>query len=319
MATRSRSRSHSYSVSDPAVKASPEEELLAQLIGLLEAGVSPWQRPWSSPLRYQNLVSGHAFSGGNPALLAMQCAARASTDRLFCTATQARSKGWHPAKGSKCYRIFQPVPITIRPDESAGGEGQGAQEGAVRSFTRFRAIPLFAASDLAGDGVTDAINATVSRLSETFTHQPLVALERLSPWEAHIHHDPSGDRAFYAPALDRITLPAASRFAHIEHYGATLCHELIHLSGHRSRLDRPGITSGCDFGSPEYAEEELIAEVGAFLLCEDLGIGSVIERHASYLDSWLQVLSRGPRALTSTLSAAARAAKLILPPVSSDA
>ncbi|MFD6508704.1 zincin-like metallopeptidase domain-containing protein [Bacillus sp. NPDC060175] len=48
---------------------------------------------------------------------------------------------------------------------------------------------------------------------------------------------------------------------------STLFHEFIHSTGHSSRLKRDGITSATvNFGSEEYSEEELVAEIGASML-----------------------------------------------------
>ena len=46
---------------------------------------------------------------------------------------------------------------------------------------------------------------------------------------------------------------------------------MTHSTGHPSALNR-----GCntDFGSPEYAQEELVAELGSLFLSADLGIQS---------------------------------------------
>ena len=54
-----------------------------------------------------------------------------------------------------------------------------------------------------------------------------------------------------------------------EGFYSTLCHELVHWSGVKARLDRD--LSG-RFGDDAYAMEELVAELGSAFLCADLGI-----------------------------------------------
>ena len=68
-----------------------------------------------------------------------------------------------------------------------------------------------------------------------------------------------------------------------------------------------------DFGSPSYAREELIAELGAFLLCTRLQISSRVDNHASYLDHWIKCLKEKPGFLMTALSKAKKASLLILP------
>lgn len=65
-------------------------------------------------------------------------------------------------------------------------------------------------------------------------------------------------RAYYSPAGDYISLPPITAFDTEEEYWSTLWHELIHWTGHSSRLDRK-------FSKDEenYAYEELVAEIGS--------------------------------------------------------
>ncbi len=104
------------------------------------------------------------------------------------------------------------------------------------------------------------------------------------------------NRAYYSPGADRIVLPTTSQFRSPEDYWSTLLHELVHATGHRSRLDREGITSSSrEFGDPVYAFEELIAETGSAFLCAHLGIFGEVQ-HESYLSGWLSVLRNDKKA-----------------------
>jgi len=58
-------------------------------------------------------------------------------------------------------------------------------------------------------------------------------------------------------------MPSPACFQCPEAYYTTLYHELVHAAGHPSRLNRPTLTDLCLFGSPTYAKEELVAEMGA--------------------------------------------------------
>jgi len=58
-------------------------------------------------------------------------------------------------------------------------------------------------------------------------------------------------------------MPARSRFVDAPHYYSTLFHELVHGTGHESRLHR---SFGEGFGDELYSKEELIAEMGAAFL-----------------------------------------------------
>ena len=105
-------------------------------------------------------------------------------------------------------------------------------------------------------------------------------------------------------------MQAPESFTSREAFAATWAHEQIHSTGHASRLDRP--QSGA-MGSPSYAREELVAELGAVLLCQRLQIGSDFQDHTAYLRHWAQMLREEPRVLFQGLSAARQAADCIAP------
>ncbi len=98
------------------------------------------------------------------------------------------------------------------------------------------------------------------------------------------------DQAFYSPGRDEIVLPLRSQFKDETSFAKTLIHEMSHSTGHPLRLNRP---MGGSFGSPEYAKEELRAEIGALFTETDLGIsllGEHFEDHSDHLKSWIGAL-----------------------------
>ena len=101
------------------------------------------------------------------------------------------------------------------------------------------------------------------------------------------------NHAAYSPSSDVVLMPPANQFNVAvsgrdgeAQYWATLWHEVIHWTGHPSRLNRPPLG---DWGDKPYAFEELIAELGSAFLCARLGIDGELQ-HESYLDSWCKAL-----------------------------
>jgi antirestriction protein ArdC len=93
-----------------------------------------------------------------------------------------------------------------------------------------------------------------------------------------------------------------------EAYYATLFHELVHSTGHETRLARPGVVQPAAFASHIYSREELVAEMGATFLGSLCGLTEVtIENSASYLASWLRVLRGEPKLLIQAAAQAQRA------------
>jgi antirestriction protein ArdC len=141
---------------------------------------------------------------------------------------------------------------------------------------------------------------------ETHEHDPIEAAERIiaeMPNPPEIRY--GGTKAYYSSANDRITLPPRELFTSAAEFYATLNHECLHASGHRSRLNRESITEAAPFGSPMYSIEELIAEMGAAFLCAEAGISpAVLENQAAYIQGWLKMI-RGDKRLV--ISAAVQA------------
>ena len=95
-----------------------------------------------------------------------------------------------------------------------------------------------------------------------------------------------GDSAHYSPLVDIIRMPFTKQFTSSENYYAVLFHELIHWTGNEKRLNR---TFGA-WNSPEYAFEELIAELGSAFLCAHFQIPAPLTSTTAYVKSWLTVL-----------------------------
>jgi antirestriction protein ArdC len=122
----------------------------------------------------------------------------------------------------------------------------------------------------------------------------------------------SGNSAHYNPDSDSIAMPAFSDFISGNSFYATLAHEAIHSTGHASRLARETLAN---YGKSKEirAAEELIAEVGAAMLCAQLGMEPTErEDHAAYVASWLTALRNDKRAIFRAASAAQAASELIL-------
>ncbi len=314
----------------------PEERLCNQLIALIEQGVNPWRKPWN-PSRcgqHRNLLTGRPYQGSNPALLELQLALRGSDLPLWLGFHQAAAQGWHPRKGSHGCLIYRPHLLPLAPENTQdkqenqeGGSRQGNGDGdssntSTSAVLRFRPALVFHVADLKDAPparrprhhrpVADAISNALGTATPRPLPQRLAAAEQqLAAWPVPLLL--AGDRAFYVPSRDQIHLPPRTAFHSPEAFLATWAHELVHSTGHRKRLNRDGITGSHPPQSQDYAREELIAELGAFLLTQRLEIGSDAANHAAYLSHWAALLGQGPRQLTSVLAAASRAANLLCP------
>ncbi len=110
-----------------------------------------------------------------------------------------------------------------------------------------------------------------------------------------------GDNAYYSPVRDEIVVPTREQFVDGEAFATNTLHECAHATGAKSRLDR--IKPGQTFGSPEYAKEELTAELSAALIASQHGLTKHVKNDsAAYLKSWLGSLQQEPDFLKTVLS-----------------
>jgi antirestriction protein ArdC len=139
------------------------------------------------------------------------------------------------------------------------------------------------------------------------------------PTPPAIRHD-GGARAFYRPSTDSIHLPPRAAFREAESYAATLFHELVHSTGHPSRLARPAVTDGALFGDHAYSEEELVAEIGSAFLSGHVGhADTTLDNSAAYIASWLRVLRDDRRLVLRAAQRAQRAVDFILGTIAAQA
>lgn len=118
------------------------------------------------------------------------------------------------------------------------------------------------------------------------------------------------DRAYFSPMDDYINLPPVGAFKDEIGFHATVLHEATHWTGHSSRLARANMNM---FGTPDYAFEELVAEIGAAVLAAQLGYEASPEAgHGEYLASWLQVLKSEPMKLHEAAVLAEKAAQFLV-------
>lgn len=287
---------------------------MASLVELMEQGTAPWRKEWAATGsgHHLNLISGHRYSGSNVCLLALQQIIRGSALPYWVGRTQAKAAGWCPKKGSKGAYIIRPQ---LNKYEQTDDNGRPVLDNngqpLVNAWTSFKPVCVFNAADLQGDGLEEAIAKMQGIDTAKPQHERIQNAESiLSSWEVDVTF--GGNRAFYSPANDRIAVPNLQDFSNPESFYATWAHECIHSTGHKDRLGRDLYNQ---FGTPGYAREELVAELGAVMLCDRLEISSNFTNHAAYLEHWISMLKESPKILYKILSESRKAADLICPEV----
>lgn len=124
----------------------------------------------------------------------------------------------------------------------------------------------------------------------------------------------TGNESYYRPSEDLIVLPPMARFEKLAEYYSTAFHEAVHSTGAAKRLSRDGVTGKIRFGSEDYSKEELVAELGASMLVNHVGLetDSSFANNVAYLAGWLEALKNDKRLIVSAAGKAEKAAKYIL-------
>lgn len=288
------------------------QEVTNTIIEALQQKVVPWIKPWhpgrpvSSPFP-SNAVTGRAYRGVNILLLWTEARLKGYGQDRWLTYLQAKEAGGHVRKGeSSTLTVF----YSYKEREVLDPSGNVVRD--AEGLPRLERIPVLRRNFLFNIEQTEGVEASPEEIAapgEAFS--PHAEAERLMRRSgASIIHR-SEDKAFYSPAQDYIQLPCMRQFSSAGGYYATALHELTHWSGHAQRLNREGIVLPTPFGSPEYAFEELIAEIGAAYLCALTGIQGEL-RHEGYIDSWLKVLQSNKQAIFRASAYARDASEYLL-------
>jgi len=275
------------------------ERIAEQIRTQLAEGVLPWHRPWavdpnarvSKPLR-ENAVP---YQGINVLILWGAALDKGYASPFWMTYRQAQSIGAQVRRGERATHIVFAKTAKKTETDEFGDESQ------VLLHVR-RVYAVFNADQI--DGLPEKY---VPEIPDVNPDERDAACDA---WFDSLGIDIryGGERAYYAPGPDRIQMPPFQTFESAQAFFSTLAHESVHSTGHRDRLDR---RFGAQ-GTPEYAREELVAELGSAFLCADLGIASSPRAdHASYVASWLKLLEDEPRAVFDAATQAQQAVEFL--------
>jgi antirestriction protein ArdC len=267
------------------------QRLTDHLIQQLEAGTAPWLKPWqpskdSAQLPF-NPVTNKSYRGANSILLSVMATEKGYEDPRWCTYKQALEQGWQVRKGQKGTPIeYWKFSETQQAQDDYGNPVVDKEGKPVLVEVKLEKPQVFRAFVFNARQM-DCVPELAIETKRTFAWVPEERAEAiLNASVAIILHD-QHDRAFYSPTKDEIHLPPRGAFSSASGYYATALHELGHWSGHESRLNR---TFGANFGSPDYAKEELRAELASYFLSARLGLPHDPSHHAAYVKNWIVVL-----------------------------
>lgn len=262
-------------------------EMVTQtIIEKLERGVVPWRKPFKNGIAV-NWKTQKPYRGINTMLL---------DGGEYATFKQIKEVGGKVKKGEKSQIIVFWKWLEIEDKETK-------EEKQVPFLRYYRVFEI--GSQVEG--------MEPKRDYETFDHDPITEAEKIK--ENYINAPTYSfvrGGAWYKPFLDVVNVPPMKDFESVHEFYSTLFHEMVHSTGHQSRLAREGITTHNGFGSELYSKEELVAELGASMLCSVCGIDNhIIDNSASYIQSWLRALKNDKKLIVQASQQAQKACDYI--------
>ncbi|WP_433947028.1 ArdC family protein [Paenibacillus sp. SN-8-1] len=263
------------------------EMVTNRMIQLLEKGIVPWRRPWRVGAAV-NWKSQKPYRGINTMLL---------EPGEYATFKQISEAGGTVKKGEK----GQFVVFWTWLDKEDESSGKPVKIPFLRYYNVF-------------DINKQCEGLQSKRNDQIYEHDPIEEAEKIC---ANYIDAPrvmfASGRAFYRPSTDSISVPPLCDYTKPEEYYSTLFHEHVHSTGHVKRLNRQGIAEIAAFGDESYSKEELVAEIGAAMLCGVAGIdNTTLENSAAYVGSWLRKLKDDKRLIIQAAGQAQKAADYIL-------
>lgn len=270
-------------------------DITNKIIKALQEGTTPWQKEWINVLPV-NAVTGRYYSGINSMILTAE---GKDEDPRWATKRQAESQGWSIKSGAR--------PVRLQLFLAVGKKDKDYDVYKVIDEQDLKIIrkefEVYHTSEI--EGITPLTTRVRKRVISNQEIESII-------YNASVRIFFGGDRAYYDPSNDTITIPKHESFIDTEAYYSTLLHEMSHWTGHSSRLNRP---STFNRKSASYAFEELIAEISTMFLSAETGLDQTpkhFDNHAAYVASWISLLKYDRDAIFKAVQEAKKAADYIL-------
>lgn len=284
------------------------EKVTKRIIEQLEKGIIPWKRPWKicgtnikgekdlKNLAF-NRISKTAYTPLNQMLLE-KCGEYASFK-------QWTEIGGKIKKGAKSeFVVFWKLNTYERIDEET-------QEKQLIKIPILKWLPVFHIDDVENVKPLNFEDITPKKEFNSIQEAESLMLNYCDREKIRIHY--SENQAYYKPFEDCINLPERFKFKNKAEFYSTAFHEIVHSTGHQTRLNRDdGMIS--IFGTEDYSKEELIAEIGSATILNMLNIetNSSFTNSVAYIQAWIKKLKNDNKLIISASSKAEKAVNFII-------
>lgn len=309
------------------------------LIKRMEEMQKDWHKGWiggGSMFGLPQNISGRTYEGSNAFLLFLHTAENGYKAPVYMTYGQLHKEGAHVLKGEKAVPVFK-WGFSIKDKDGkkvTEEEFHTMTDDEKKECKRRPFLKIYPEFNIDQTNMSEVnkekYDAVVSQFRKTdvptitdgmYVNKAIDRMMEKQEWVCKIQYDKEEKGAYYSPAKDIVVLPTKAQFRihpddpeecfkdGQEYYGTAL-HEMAHSTGHPSRLDR---LKPAAFGSPEYAKEELVAELTSAMVGNTLGFDRRIsDNNVAYLQNWTSALRKEPKFIVSVMADVNKASRIII-------
>ena len=309
------------------------------LIKRMEEMQKDWHKGWiggESMFGLPQNISGRTYEGSNAFLLFLHTAENGYKAPVYMTYGQLYKEGAHVLKGEKAVPVFK-WGFSIKDKDGkkvTEEEFDNMTDDEKKECKRRPFLKIYPEFNIDQTNMSEVnkekYDAVVSQFRKTdvptitdgmYVNKAIDRMMEKQEWVCKIQYDKEEKGAYYSPAKDIVVLPTKAQFRihpddpeecfkdGQEYYGTAL-HEMAHSTGHPSRLDR---LKPAAFGSPEYAKEELVAELTSAMVGNTLGFDRRIsDNNVAYLQNWTSALRKEPKFIVTVMADVNKASRIII-------
>lgn len=309
------------------------------LIKRMEEMQKDWHKGWiggGSMFGLPQNISGRTYEGSNAFLLFLHTAENGYKAPVYMTYGQLYKEGAHVLKGEKAVPVFK-WGFSIKDKDGkkvTEEEFDNMTDDEKKECKRRPFLKIYPEFNIDQTNMSEVnkekYDAVVSQFRKTdvptitdgmYVNKAIDRMMEKQEWVCKIQYDKEEKGEYYSPAKDIVVLPIKAQFRihpddpeecfkdGQEYYGTAL-HEMAHSTGHPSRLDR---LKPAAFGSPEYAKEELVAELTSAMVGNTLGFDRRIsDNNVAYLQNWTSALRKEPKFIVTVMADVNKASRIII-------
>lgn len=324
---------------DPSKVDAALQRFAEMLIKRMEEMQKDWHKGWiggGSMFGLPQNISGRTYEGSNAFLLFLHTAENGYKAPVYMTYGQLYKEGAHVLKGEKAVPVFK-WGFSIKDKDGkkvTEEEFHNMTDDEKKECKRRPFLKIYPEFNIDQTNMSEVnkekYDAVVSQFRKTdvptitdgmYVNKAIDRMMEKQEWVCKIQYDKEEKGAYYSPAKDIVVLPTKAQFRihpddpeecfkdGQEYYGTAL-HEMAHSTGHPSRLDR---LKPAAFGSPEYAKEELVAELTSAMVGNTLGFDRRIsDNNVAYLQNWTSALRKEPKFIVTVMADVNKASRIII-------